>query len=280
MKRKIAEAEKKMSEKEKISEGFMNLLRLRTLPVGVKLLKDRKELPPGCEILDEPLTFCQFVTYARVYGRTLGVSQENLVCAIAKGNLGFADFPAGLAKRFAIARTSTGEAFEKILKTGLRIEPGRFQAALVAPLEAIPIDPDVILLFADGAQMTRLIYASTYQTGERLNINTAAECGTCGEGVAAAFMKAKPTVSFPCYGTRRFALAEDNELIFSFPFHHAAEILRGLAMTDKGGFKYPILQQLSSPKPPALYRIREADPPEEYFANLRRLEEEAKKKNG
>ncbi|MDI6755873.1 MAG: DUF169 domain-containing protein, partial [Thermodesulfobacteriota bacterium] len=260
-----------------ISERFMNFLRLRTLPVGVKLLKDPKELPIGCEILDEPLTFCQFVTYARVYGRTLGVSQENLVCAIAKGNLGFADFPAGLAKRFAIVRTSTGEAFEKILKTGLRIEPGRFQAALVAPLEAIPIDPDVILLFADGAQMTRLIYASTYQTGERLNINTAAECGTCGEGAAAAFMKDKPTVSFPCYGTRRFALAEDNELIFSFPCRYSQEILKGLEITQKGGFKYPILRQISSPKPPALYRIRDAKPPEEYFVNLRKLEEEIKK---
>ena len=122
--------------RKKVSEGMMNSLRLRTLPVGVKLLRDPKELDPACEILDEPLTFCQFVTYARVYGRSLGVTQENLVCAIAKGMLGFVDLPAGMAKRFATVRTSTAEAFEKILKTGLRIEPGRFQAALVAPLGA------------------------------------------------------------------------------------------------------------------------------------------------
>jgi uncharacterized protein (DUF169 family) len=263
--------------RKKVSEGMMNSLRLRTLPVGVKLLRDPKELDPACEILDEPLTFCQFVTYARVYGRSLGVTQENLVCAIAKGMLGFGDLPAGLAKRFATVRTSTAEAYEEILKTGLRIEPGRFNAALVAPLGQISADPDVALIFADGAQMTRLIYAATYQTGERLSINTAAECGTCGEGVAAAFMKDKPTVSFPCYGTRRFALAEDNELIFSFPFRYGPEILRGLEMTEKGGFKYPILRQLSSPKAPALYRIREAQPPEEYFINLRKLEEEMKK---
>ncbi len=263
--------------RKKVSEGMMNSLRLRTLPVGVKLLRDPKELDPACEILDEPLTFCQFVTYARVYGRSLGVTQENLVCAIAKGNLGFSDFPQGMAERFAIVRTSTADAFERILHTGLRIEPGRFQTTLVAPLGEMSVDPDVVLLFVDGAQMTRLIYAATYQTGERLSINTAAECGTCGEGVAAAFMKDKPTVSFPCYGTRRFALAEDNELIFSFPFRYGPEILRGLEMTEKGGFKYPILRQLSSPKAPALYRIREAQPPEEYFINLRKLEEEMKK---
>jgi uncharacterized protein (DUF169 family) len=266
-----------MDDKKKFSDGFMNSLRLRTLPVGVNLLQDRKELPASCEILDEPLTFCQFVTYARAYGRTLGVTGENLVCAIAKGNLGFSDFPRGMAERFATVRTSTAEAFEKILKTGFRIEPGRTQAILVAPLEDISSNPDVVLLFVDGAQMTRLIYASTYQTGERLNISTAAECGTCGEGVAAAFVKDKPTVSFPCYGTRRFALAEDNELIFSFPFRYAEEILRSLDITQKGGFKYPILRQISSPKAPALYRIREAKPPDEYFANLRKLEEEIKK---
>lgn len=266
-----------MKEKKKISEEFMNLLRLRTLPVEVKLLKDRNQLPPGCEILEEPLTFCQFVTFARVYGRNVGVTNENLVCAIAKGNLGFSDFPKGLAERFAVVRTSTAQAFEKILATGIRLEPGRTQAAVVAPLGETSVDPDVVLLFVDGAQMTCLLYAATYQTGDRLNINTAAECGTCGEGVAAAFVKDKPTVSFPCYGTRRFALAEDNELIFSFPFRYSQEILRGLEITQKGGFKYPILRQISSPKPPALYRIREAQPPEEYFTNLRKLEQEMKK---
>lgn len=266
-----------MNEKRKISDGYMSILRLRTLPVGVKLLAKRQDLPVGCEIPDQPYTFCQFVTFARVYGRILGVTNENLVCAIAKGFLGFADFPKDLAERFAIGRTSTAAAFGRILESGLRLKPGETQAALVAPLEEIPLDPDVVLLFGDGAQMTRLIYSATYETGERLNINTAAECGTCGEGVAAAYVKDKPTVSFPCYGTRRFALADDNELIFSFPSRYSQEILRSLNITQKGGFKYPILRQISSPQPPALYRIREAKPPDEYFVNQRKLEEEIKK---
>lgn len=266
-----------MDEKKKISDGYMSILRLRTLPVGVKLFEKRENLPANCEILDQPYTFCQFVTLARVYGRTLGVINENLVCAVAKAFLGFADFPKDLAQRFAYVRTSTAEAFEKILQSGLRLKPNQTQAALVAPLEEIPINPDVVLLFGDGAQMTRLIYSATYETGERLNINTAAECGTCGEGVAAAFIKDKPTVSFPCYGTRRFALAEDNELIFSFPYKYSQEILRALNITHKGGFKYPILRQISSPQPPALYRIREAKPPDEYFVNLKKFKEEIKK---
>lgn len=266
-----------MDEKKKISDGYMSILRLRTLPVGVKLFEKRENLPGNCEILDQPYTFCQFVTLARVYGRTLGVINENLVCAVAKAFLGFADFPKDLAQRFAFMRTSTAQAFEKILQSGLRLKANQTQAALVSPLEEIPIDPDVVLLFGDGAQMTRLIYSATYETGERLNINTAAECGTCGEGVAAAFIKDKPTVSFPCYGTRRFALAEDNELIFSFPYKYSQEILRALNITHKGGFKYPILRQISSPQPPALYRIREAKPPDEYFANLEKFKEEIKK---
>lgn len=266
-----------MEEKKKISEGYLSILRLRTLPVGVKLLEKKENLPGNCEIPDQPYTFCQFVTFARVYGRTLGVTNEKLICAVAKGFLGFADFPKDLAQRFAFVRTSSAEAFERILQSGLRLQPGQTQAALVAPLEEIPTDPDVVLLFGDGAQMTRLIYSATYETGERLNINTAAECGTCGEGVAAAFIKDKPTVSFPCYGTRRFALAEDNELIFSFPYKYSQDILRALNITQKGGFKYPILRQISSPQPPALYRIREAKPPEEYFENLKRFKEEIKK---
>ncbi len=90
-----------MDEKKKISDGYMSILRLRTLPVGVKLFEKRENLPANCEILDQPYTFCQFVTLARVYGRTLGVINENLVCAVAKAFLGFADFPKDLAQRFA-----------------------------------------------------------------------------------------------------------------------------------------------------------------------------------
>jgi hypothetical protein len=63
--------------RKKVGEGMMNSLRLRTLPVGVKLLGDPNELDPTCEILDEPLTFCQFVTCASSHLPKLRLSTES-----------------------------------------------------------------------------------------------------------------------------------------------------------------------------------------------------------
>jgi len=94
--------------------------------------------------------------------------------------------------------------------------------------------------------MTRLIHASTWKSGERIVVRTAAEAGTCGEGIAATYLLKRPTIAFPCYGTRRFGLAMDDEIIFAIPSQGMDELLEGLEKTHRA-MPYPILQQVEFP---------------------------------
>jgi uncharacterized protein (DUF169 family) len=49
-----------------------------------------------------------------------------------------------------------------------------------------------------------------------------------------------PQVIVPCYGDRLFAQTQDHEMAFSFHFRNAAELVEGLAGTQKGGIRFPI----------------------------------------
>ena len=246
----------------KASEVLMRLLRLRTWPVAVKLYRRGEEVP--CDVVGpaEPITICQFVNIARVHGKPLLGRMRDIVCAYAQSFLGFADFPEDLVagERQAGRRTEKAEVYERILRDMPRIAAGETEAVLVSPLN-IARAVDVVLIFANPAQMTRLIHASTWKRGERITVRTAAEAGTCGEGIAATYLLRKPTIAFPCYGTRRFGLAADDELIFGVPAEAMDELLEGLEKTH-AAMPYPIVRQVEvTPKPPSLYTIRREPPP-------------------
>ncbi len=128
-------------------------------------------------------------------------------------------------------------------------------------MESTPIEPDLALIFGDGAQMTMLIHAATWHTGERLSVETAAEAGTCGEGIAATYILNEPTIAFPCHGTRSFGLADDDEIIMGVPAWKMEELMDGL-VKRQAARPYPIRQAADlTPRPPSLYGIRREPPP-------------------
>lgn len=210
------------------SRELAELLRLRTLPVAVKFSEE--ELGGGAE---PPMTVCQMVSRARVFGETVVANRRTVFCVIAKRMLGLAELPPDVPERFAGLRTETAEAYARILDDMPKVELGRYSSVVISPLESVEGDPDVILVFANGAQMTRLLHAATWKTGERVSVRTAAEAGTCGEAIAAAFVRGSYTVAFPCYGTRVYGLAADDEIIFSYPASLAEELLEGLRRTHE-----------------------------------------------
>jgi uncharacterized protein (DUF169 family) len=246
-----------------ISERLIRLLRLRTSPVAVKLYGREEEIPQGIEKPTRPITLCQFVNLSRIHGKILLGKMENIVCAYAQSFLGFSDFPPDLlaGKRAIGRRTETAEAYEKILRDMPKINGGETVAVLTSPLEKMPVEPDLVLVFGNAAQVMRLIHSATWKRGERMSIRTAAEAGTCGEGIAATYLLKRPTIAFPCYGSRRFGLAGDDEIIFGIPIENLGEILECLEKSHKT-LPYPILQQVEvTPEPPLIYYIRIEPPP-------------------
>jgi uncharacterized protein (DUF169 family) len=249
---------------ENIQERLIRLLRLRTTPVAVTLMKNKEDIPAGIERPKIRLTICQMVALSRIHERVLAGGMDEIICSYAQSVLGFADWPEDMisGERRAGTRVEDVTASSNLIENIPKIETDSFEAIVTAPLAKTPFKPDLILLFANPAQMTRLIHAATWKTGERLSFTTAAEAGTCAEGIAATYLRNDVNIAFPCYGTRRFGMAADSELIFGIPIEKIDEIMDGLEKTHAVGSTYPICLELEcTPKPPSLYAIMRERPP-------------------
>lgn len=253
-----------MSKWTNFTDRLIHLLRIKTSPVAVKIFRKGEDIPTNIRHPTEPLTFCQFTYISRVHKEPLLGTFSDIICAYAQSFLGFADFPEDLyeGKRSAGRRTETAEAYKRILSDMPKIESGTTEAVLTAPLERTPVAPDVILLYVTPGQITPLLHAATWKTGERVTVRTAAEAGTCGEGVASAYIMKRPIVAFPCSGTRRYGQVEDEELIFALPGFMMDEFMDWLEKVCERS-PYPVKRQIEfTPRPPQLYYIRRAPFPE------------------
>ena len=69
-------------------------LRLKGFPIAVKYLKNREEFPEKTKqpaiALKKRITICQAVTMARIYGWTVGLTKEDLICVPAMIAFGMA----------------------------------------------------------------------------------------------------------------------------------------------------------------------------------------------
>lgn len=120
-----------------------------------------------------------------------------------------------------------------------RFEPGAYDYVCVAPLNRTTFEPHVVEVYANSAQVLRLVHASLYCHGGRV-VSTSGGRLDCAEIVIQTLTTNEPKVILPCTGDRVFGMAQDNEMAFAFPWRYAHEIIEGLEGTHKGGTRYPI----------------------------------------
>lgn len=124
-------------------------LRLKTLPVGVKFLKGKQELPEKARrpalFLKKRITMCQAMTMARNYGWQMGITAEDLVCVLASLAFGFTT---GLDAR----KEMVDSFFESNYKSSLEktrievdqmcfLDSGEYETLFICPLSKDPRAP-------------------------------------------------------------------------------------------------------------------------------------------
>ena len=78
------------------TRGIEHFLRLKTFPVGLKMLEDEEDLKnnPWVRRAPEKLTLCQIITVSsRTFDWTVGGTANDLVPPICATMLGLAEFP-------------------------------------------------------------------------------------------------------------------------------------------------------------------------------------------
>ena len=151
-------------------------LRLKTYPVGVKFLKERKELPEKARrpalFLQKKITICQAMTMARNYGWHMGVTAEDLICVLASLALGFTtatDARREMAESFfesnyKISMEKTVSEVDQMCF----LDTNEYEALLMSPLTKALVIPDTVVLYGNPAQISRMLQAITYDTEEKI----------------------------------------------------------------------------------------------------------------
>jgi len=225
-----------------------DLLRLRTLPIGMKLFEDLDAMArvPGLRRPPKGKTFstCQLVTQARLAGFTLGITTENVPEFSSCSSVIGLDAPGEI---YTSGRKMEGVWFENRAaaaahQAGMpRVAPGRYHGLVVAPLRSARLDPpDVCLFYANPAQMILFINGLQWRAYRRYDFSITGE-SACADSWGHALKTRTVSLSIPCYAERRYGAVADDELLMACPPEDLARGVAGLLGLAKAGLRYPIM---------------------------------------
>ena len=222
-------------------------LRLRTLPVAVHFLKNtappEKARHPS-KTMGKKITLCQAVTLARSYGWTMAIAKEDLQCVPALIGFGLTRVE-GQTK--ALGRLLAKMSYAKDDLAGASetnslpvLANGTCDTIVVGPLAKALTRPDVVAIYGNPAQMSRLSQAWTYLFSSRVAANAGGKM-ECAEYLIAPYKSQNARISIPGMGDRVFSMTQDDEMVFSLPGDKLDMLKSGLEEAGrKVGARYPV----------------------------------------
>jgi uncharacterized protein (DUF169 family) len=162
-------------------------------------------------------------------------------CGLGGALSGFYDIAPDVADgtRNAGAWAQTVEATKKLAEHRMMIEKGKFEAFGAAPLKTISIEPDIVQVWGTPVQMLHLIYAHIWDGGNPVELRSNGHGASCYETLVVPYLTGEIRLSIADIGDRRFAWANDDEMIMGFPLSQLDRITNNLKETYTGAYKYP-----------------------------------------
>jgi len=197
------------------SDELKKKLSLRTEPIAYKrlekasMLDDIKNLTrwkQGC-------TFCQIPFLARVQGFTIGITSDDDMGVRCKRIHGLMSIDEKGMQQEANMLSGTWmpspEEAMKQQKDYPRIPAG--EAIVVAPLNKDKIEPDVVLVYGNPAQLMMIMCGMQKVRHERFQFHFIGE-GSCVDSLGQCYNTGKPSLAIPCYGERIIGQVADDEI--------------------------------------------------------------------
>ncbi len=231
-----------------LTEQLSSLLKLRTLPIGMKLFEDPDTMSqvPGLRRPPKGKIFstCQLVTQARIAGFTVGITTENIPAFSSCSSVIGLDAPGEI---FTSGRKMEGVWFENreaaaAHQAGMsRVPPGRYHGLVVSPLRSARLDPpDICLFYANPAQMILFINGLQWKNYRRYDFSVTGE-SACADSWGHALKTREVSLSIPCYAERRYGAVADDELLMACAPEDLERGVTGLQGLSKAGLRYPIM---------------------------------------
>jgi len=143
-------------------EQLERYLRMDTFPLGVNLLKKGDAFPEKTATpssMGIKIAVCQATNIARRWGWSIGVTKDDIKCIPALISFGWREPEspdAVIDYLMSMAYFETKDAAIKTLRKMTIMEPNRFEKLYISPLAKTKLDPDVVVIYGNPAQMMRL----------------------------------------------------------------------------------------------------------------------------
>lgn len=233
------------------TQKLNSLIRPLTFPVAVRLVKSVDEFPAKTRRPSKDIGFktnvCAGMTFARKYGWTVGITADDNVCRTAAYTYGWSSSEPESEKGMvdflqAMNYAANPEAAKTMMQHArqLKLKNGEYEGVLFYPLERAVIEPHVILIFCNAAQLMRLVHGATQETGKNVQSVFSGRYGSCTDGVLGVFRTNEAKVILPGNGERVWAMVQDEEMLFVAPAGSLDNIIKGLEATHSSGVRYPI----------------------------------------
>ncbi|MBI2202892.1 MAG: DUF169 domain-containing protein [Candidatus Rokubacteria bacterium] len=222
-------------------------VRPQTFPVALRMLRPGEDIPekarrPARDFKKLSMN-CQVIDMARRYGWMIALTREDSICSLGIAALGF-EKPTHLHASGTLCEgmyTETKDAGQRSEAAVDRFRAGEFTGLLVAPLDRTTFEPDLVVIYANPAQVMRLTQAALWKRGGKLTSSFGGRVD-CAEIIVTTMRTDRPQVILPCSGDRIFGQTQDHEMAFTIPWAQMEEIVEGLRGTHGGGIRYPITQ--------------------------------------
>ena len=221
------------------------ILRMKTYPIAVKMLKQEKDIPESAKRpkkdLGHHLALCQAISMARREGESFALLKEDMWCYSPVIGLGMAVPPHYfLEGEFLYPRSvKSPEIGRKGVQSFPRLEAGRYIGVAVAPLGKVDFMPNVFILYVDSLQLIELLMAKRWMDGGDIT-TTLSGTSACVYTIVPVVKERQYQVTIPCLGDRKRGMATDEEIIFSGPPDQLGELVAGLTHMKKIGSGLPL----------------------------------------
>jgi uncharacterized protein (DUF169 family) len=190
--------------------------------IGIALLD---HIPQGIERVASPGRHCTFIGRARK-GEILWARGEDFTCPLARYNLGIDPQNESTMETLTVTLAETLVSWGDVrdLATahrfiaGLSPLPALKRTFIYAPLDKMPVPPDLVLLILTPQEAFDHVLSFTRMTGERSGGLVGGVGALCGECTALPLQTKKAAISVGCDGSRREAFLSPEEMFLAIPY--------------------------------------------------------------
>ncbi|MCZ7561960.1 MAG: DUF169 domain-containing protein [Burkholderiaceae bacterium] len=220
------------------------LLKLRSVPFGMKLFERRDEMEaiPKIRRPKAVYTLDQLVAQTARLGWTVGVTSDDLVgpqCRAVVG-LGNAKDPEWKSGQHMTGVWYATQADASAHQQAMHCVPdGRYAALATSPIASgrIP-EPDIVLFYATPGAMMYFINGLQWSGYRRFDWSVVGE-SACADSWGRALVTRQPSLSIPCFAERRYGGVTDEEMLMALPPEFLEAAINGMRALSRNGLRYP-----------------------------------------